>query len=215
MIQFVSEFHAVALLLLVGIGCYCGGTFLANPFVHADAVTFYRAVHKNRTRYWRMNLLHTVAVLTLSGGFGLLSRQTWQANPSLTLLGLVLLIAATLLWLAQLRLRLTATTSIANQVFTGLKPPTQFPHNIGAGFDHLFLAFQVCLLVGIAALLASLGDAQVLSPFTTRAGIVVLIASGVYATRDYRWLGGVERALFYPMTTVIVPLGMWFLLNNQ
>lgn len=213
--QNANELQLAALLLLFGIACFCSGAFLANPFVHADTMSFYRAIHKHRLRYRRMNLLYTVAILALAGGFGLLSRQTWRANQPLTLLGVALLVAALVLWLIQLRLRLTATMATANQVFTGHKAPARFPHNIGAGFDYIFLAFQVCLLVGMAALLASLGDAGVISPLLTRAGIVVLIGSGVYATRDYPWLGGVERALFYPMTTVIVPLGLWFLLNGQ
>jgi uncharacterized membrane protein len=212
--QYLSELRDVALLLLLGIGFFCSAAFLANPFQQADAVAFYRAIHKHRVRYWRMNLLHTVAILALVTGFGMLARQTWQANEPLTVLGLVLLIIATLLWLVQFWMRLTATMRVAHQVFTGVKPPATFPHNIGVGFDRLFLAFQICLLVGMAAVLAGLGDAGMISPLMTRLGIIVLIASGVYTTREYPWLGGVERVLFYPMTSVTVPLGIWFLMNS-
>ena len=214
MFPYVGELSQVALLLFLGIGFFCSAVFLANPFQHADAVAFYRAIHQNRTRYWRMNLLHTFAIIALVCGFGLLAQQTWLANQPLTVLGLVLLVVATLCWLAQFWIRLTATTTIANQVFAGIKPPANFPHNIGAGFDRLFRAFQICLLVGIAAVLAGLGEAGMISPLMTRLGIVVLIASGVFTTREYPWLGGVERALFYPMTSVVVPLGLWFLLNG-
>jgi uncharacterized membrane protein len=215
MFLYVGELNQVALLLILGIGFFCSAVFLANPFQHADAVAFYRAIHKHRTRYWRMNLLHTFAILALVGGFGLLARQTWRDDQPLIVLGLVLLVVATLLWLAQFWIRLTATTATANEVFRGVKPPVNFPDNIGAGFDRLFSAFQISLLIGIAAVLAGLGEAGMISPVMTRLGIVVLIASGVFATREYPWLGGVERALFYPMATVVVPLGLWFLMNGQ
>lgn len=212
--HYFGELRNVALLLFLGIGFFCSAAFLANPFQHADAVAFYRAIHKYRVRYWRMNLLHTVAVLALVAGFGLLARQTWHTNQPLTMLGLGLLAVATLLWLLQFWLRLTATITVAHQVFAGVKPPVTFPQNIGAGFDRLFLAFQICLLVGIAAVLGGLGDAGMISLLMTRLGIVILIASGVYTTREYPWLGGVERVLFYPMATVIVPLGLWFLMSS-
>ncbi|MEZ4733446.1 MAG: hypothetical protein R3E79_40640 [Caldilineaceae bacterium] len=211
----LNEFHKVALLLFVGIGFFYSAAFLANPFQHADAVAFYRAIHKYRTRYWRMNFLHTLAILVLIGGFGLLARQTWQANQPLTMIGLGLLAVAALLWLLQFGLRLTATTAVANQVFAGNKPPATFPSNIGAGFDYLFLAFLCCFLVGMAAVIGGLGEAGMISPFMTRIGIVVLIASGVFTAREYPWLGGVERVLFYPMASVIVPLGLWFLLYSS
>lgn len=213
--QYFNELQNVGLLLCLGLGCLWGAANLAHPFVQADMVTFYRAIHQNRTRYWRMNLLFTAAVLALISGFGLLARQTWHANPALTMLGLGLLAAAVFFWLAQFTLRLTATTAVANQVYSGDKPPVTFPANIGAGFDYIFLAFQICLLVGMAALLASLGDAGMISPLMTRAGIVVLVASGVFATRQYPWLGGVERVLFYPVASVIVPLGLWFLMGRM
>lgn len=213
-VQYLPELRNVGLLLCLGLGCLWGAANLAQPFVHADVVIFYRAIHQNRARYWRMNLLFTAAVLALIGGFGLLARQTWHANPALTMLGLGLLTAAVFFWLAQFTLRLTATTTVANQVYRGDKPPVTFPANIGVGFDYIFLAFQICLLVGMAALLASLGDAGMISPLMTRAGIVVLVASGVFATRQYPWLGGVERALFYPIASVIVPLGLWFLMGK-
>jgi len=214
MFLYIGELSQVALLLFLGIGCFCSAVFLANPFQQADALAFYRAIHQYRVRYWRMNLLHTFAILALVSGFGLLAQQTWRADQPLTVLGLVLLVMATLLWLAQFWIRLTATTAIANRVFAGVKPPVNFPHNIGAGFDRLFRAFQICLLVGIAAALAGLGEAGMISPLMTRLGIVVLIASGVFTTREYPWLGGVERALFYPMTSVVLPLGVWFWLNG-
>lgn len=214
-VSYFTELRNVGLLLCLGIGCLWGAANLAQPFVHADVVTFYRTIHQNRTRYWRMNLLFTIAILALIGGFGLLARQTWQANPPLTFVGLGLLTAAMFFWLAQFSLRLTATTAIANQVYRGNKPPVHFPANIGAGFDYLFLAFQICLLVGMAALLASLGDAGFISPLMTRVSIVVLIASGVFSTRQYPWLGGVERVLFYPIASVIVPLGFWFLMGKM
>lgn len=213
--QYLNELRNVGLLLCLGLGCLWGAANLAQPFVHADAVAFYRAIHQNRTRYWRMNLLFTAAILALITGFGLLARQTWHANQSLTLLGLGMLIAALFFWLSQFTLRLTATTTVANRVYDGTKPPHHFPENIGAGFDYLFLAFQGCLLVGMAALLASLGDAGLISSLMTQIGIVVLIASGVFTTRQYPWLGGVERVLFYPIATVIVPLGLWFLMGNR
>lgn len=214
-VQYLNELRNVGLLLCLGLGCLWGAANLAQPFVHADAVAFYRAIHQNRERYWRMNLLFTAAILALITGFGLLAQQIWHANQSLTLLGLGMLIAALFLWLAQFTLRLTATTAVANQVYLGNKPPRNFPENIGAGFDYLFLAFQICLLVGMAALLASLGDAGMISPLMTRLGIVALIASGVFTTRQYPWLGGVERVLFYPIASIIVPLGFWFLMNGR
>lgn len=215
MIPHLNTFHQVAILFFLGIGFFYSAAFLASPFQHADAITFYRAIHQYRVRYWRMNLLHTVAILVLAGSFGLLAQQTWLANQPLTMLGLALLAVATLLWLIQFGLRLTATTTTANQVFTGIKPPATFPHNIGAGFDYLFLAFLSCFLVGMAALIAGLGDAGMISPLMTRLGIVVLIASGVFNIREYPWLGGVERVLFYPMASVIVPLGFWFLMYGS
>lgn len=211
----LNEFHKVALLLLVGISFLYGAAFLANPFQHADAVAFYRAIHQYRVRYWRMNLLHTLAILALIGGFGLLARQTWHANQPLTILGLGLLAVAAILWLLEFGLRLTATTTTATLVIAGTKPPATFPYNIGAGFDYLFLAFLSCFLVGMAALIGSLGDAGMISPFMTRLGIIILIASGVYNMREYRWLGGVERVLFYPIASVTVPLGLWFLMYSS
>ncbi|MBX3010955.1 MAG: hypothetical protein KF832_05585 [Caldilineaceae bacterium] len=215
MISHLNTFHQVAVLFFLGIGCLYSAAFLASPFQHADAVTFYRAIHKNRVRYWRMNLLHTVAILVITSSFGLLAGQIWEANQPLTLLGISLLAAASLLWLIQCGLRLTATTTAANQVFTGIKPPATFPHNIGAGFDYLFLAFLGCFLVGMAAVLAGLGEAGMISPLMTRLGIVILIASGIFNIREYPWLGGVERVLFYPMASVILPLGLWFLLYGS
>jgi len=72
----------------------------------------------------------------------------------------------------------------------------------------------VLKLVGIAALIWGLGDVGMLSSDLTRAGVVVLVASGVFTAKEYPFLGGVERILFYPLVGVVLPLALILLQHS-
>ena len=99
----------------------------------------------------------------------------------------------------------------AQDVMRGVAPPARFPQTIGVGLEFLFIAFLVTALIGIAALLWGLGEAGIFSLNLTRAGVVVLVASSVFAAREYPWVGAVERILFYPFVGVVLPLALMLL----
>lgn len=209
--EYLGQHREIGILLMMGLFCFGGAAFAAEPFGHVAALSLYKAIHKHGERYRQVNLLATAGVILLFGGFVLLSRLTWPANPSITVLGLTLLGLATVLWLVEVGARMTTTMATAQDVMRGVAPPARFPQTIGVGLEFLFIAFLVTALIGIAALLWGLGEAGIFSLNLTRAGVVVLVASSVFAAREYPWVGAVERILFYPFVGVVLPLALMLL----
>ncbi|MCX6050425.1 MAG: hypothetical protein NT075_35465 [Chloroflexi bacterium] len=208
---YLGHLQSIGILLLAGLVLFGGAAFAAEPFGHVGSASLYKAIHMHGARYRQVNLLATAGVIVLFSGFVLLARLTWRVNQPITVVGLALLGMATILWLLEVGLRITTTMATAQDVMRGVAPPARFPQTIGVGFEVLFIAFLVTALIGIAALLWGLGEAGVFSLDLTRAGVVILVASSVFAAREYPWVGAVERILFYPFVGVVLPLALLLL----
>lgn len=209
--QYFSHPQGIGTLLLLGIILFTGAAFAAEPFGHVGSASLYKAIHLHGARYRQVNLLATAGVILLFAGFVLLARLTWAANQPINTIGITLLGAAIVLWLVEVGFRITSTVTTARDVMRGVAPPARFPQTIGVGFEFLFIAFLVTALIGIAALIWGLGEAGIFSLNLTRAGVVILVASSVFAAREYPWVGAVERILFYPFVGVVLPLALMLL----
>lgn len=203
------------LLLLVGVVIFGVAMIAADPFEQETARSLYEAIATNGTQYYAVNLLAAAGIGTLLGGFVVLARRIQAANRPLISVGLVLLSAATILWITEVVVRLTSTVSIARAVVGGSPPPATFPGTIGVGLEALLLAFLVTALAGLAALVWGLGDARLVSARLARVGVMLIVTSGTIAAVTYPWVGGVERALFYPLILVLLPLAIMLLLRSR
>ncbi len=212
--QYIGHFQEIGIVLLVGIGLMGWASFAANPFEHATALPLYTAIHQHGARYRWVNLLAAAGVIVLYIGFGALAWLLPRTNQPMITIGITLVGVAAFLWVIEVIMRITTTTATAREVVQGLTPPIRFPHTIGVGLEALFIAFLVLKLVGIAALIWGLGDVGMLSSDLTRAGVVVLVASGVFTAKEYPFLGGVERILFYPLVGVVLPLALILLWHS-
>lgn len=212
--QYIGHFQEIGILLLLGIGLLGWAAFAANPFEHATVVPLYTAIHQYGARYRWVNLLAAAGVIILFVGFGALAWLLQRDSQPMIMIGIVLLGIAAILWVIEVTIRITTTTATARDVVQGLTPPLRFPKTIGIGLEALFIAFLVLKLVGIAALIWGLGDIGMLSSDLTRAGVVVLVASGVFTAKEYPFLGGVERILFYPLVGVVLPLALILLQHS-
>jgi hypothetical protein len=63
----------------------------------------------------------------------------------------------------------------------------------------------------MALLIWSVGESGLLSTDLTRAGVFILVSTGVFSAREYCWVGGVERILFHPLSGVVAPLALMVL----
>jgi len=212
--QYIGHFQEIGIVLLVGIGLIGWASFAANPFEHATVVPLYTAIHQYGARYRWVNLLAAAGVIVLFIGFGALVWLLPRTNQPMITIGITLVGVAALLWVIEVIMRITTTTVTARDVVQGLTPPIHFPQTVGVGLEALFIAFLVLKLVGIAALIWGLGDVGMLSSDLTRAGVVVLVASGVFTAKEYPFLGGVERILFYPLVGVVLPLALILLQHS-
>ncbi len=211
---YIGHLQSIGILLLAGLVLFSGAAFAADPFGHVGSVSLYKAIHLHGVRYRQVNLLATAGVIALFAGFVLLARFTWHATQPINTLGLALLGVATIFWLLEVGMRITSTVATAQDVMRGVVPPARFPQTIGVGLEVLFIAFLVTALMGIAALIWGLGEAGMFPLNLTRAGVVVLVASSVFATREYPWVGAVERILFYPFVGVVLPLALMLLSHS-
>ena len=174
----------------------------------------YTAIHQYGARYRWVNLLAAAGVIILFVGFGTLAWLLQRDSQLMITIGIVLLGIAAILWVIEVTIRITTTTATAREVVQGLTPPLHFPQTIGIGLEALFIAFLVLKLIGIAALIWGLGDVGMLSSDLTRAGVVILVAIGVFTAKEYPFLGGVERILFYPLVGVVLPLALILLQHS-
>lgn len=185
---------------------FSAATIMAEPFEQEIPLGLYQAIAQNGTSFQVVNLLAALGIVLLTSAFALLARLLPQTHRRLTMAGLTLLALATLLWLIEITVRLIVTTETAHQVGSGPSVPTTFPANAGVGFEPLFVAFLATSLAGLAVLLWQFGQAGLLSKRWSSLGAGVTIASGSIAAITYPWVGGVERALFYPFVLVLLPL---------
>lgn len=128
--------------------------------------------------------------------------------------GLTLLAFATLFWLIEVVGRITITSGTASRINVGAALPTTFPANLGIGFEPLFVAFLVTTLGGLAILFWQMESAGLLARQLNFLGAGVLVASGSIAALTYPWVGGVERALFYPFVLVLLPFAISLLVRR-
>jgi len=211
----ITPLRWVGILLLLGVIIFSAATIVAEPFEQETPLGLYQAIAQNGTVYQVVNLLAGFGFVVLVAAVALLARFFPLTHRRLTLTGLALLALAALLWLIEVMGRLTLTTATANQVGAGAAVPTIFPANLGVGFEPLFVAFLATSLVGLALLLWLMGQAGLLSKRLSLVGAGVMIASGGIAAWVYPWVGGVERALFYPFVLVLLPLAIFLLVRRR
>jgi hypothetical protein len=206
-----NQFHLIGALLLGGVVLFSAASFLATPFEQVKARMLYEAIYKHPHRYVQVNLLTAGGVIALFGGFYLLADLIWdRAQPGASI-GIALLGLATLLWLAEVIIRVTVTATVANTLIAEWPPRTHVPVRWGIGFNPVMLAFLGATVIGMALLIWSLGEAGLLSTNLTRAAVFIMVSTGVFSAREYRWVGGVERVLFHPLVGVVAPLALMVL----
>jgi hypothetical protein len=210
----ITPLRWIGLLLLLGVILFSAATIVAEPFEQETALNLYQAIAQNGTTYQTINLLAGFGFILVVVAWVLLARYMLQAQRRWTLTGLTLLALATLLWLVEVGGRLTTTTATANQVSTGTAVPTTFPANLGVGLEPLFIAFLATTLAGLAILFWQVGLAGLLSKRWSLIGAAVIIASGAIAALTYPWVGGIERALFYPFVLVLLPFAIFLLVRR-
>lgn len=207
----LNQFHIIGALLLGGVLLFSAASLLAKPFEQAKARLLYEAIYKHYRRYVQINLLSAAGVITLFTGFFLLANLIWERSQPGAAIGLALLGLATLLWLAEVIIRMTVTANLAHTLIVEWPPRTHVPTRWGIGFNPIVLAFLGAAVLGMALLIWSMGEAGLLSTNLTRAGVFILVSTGVFSAREYRWVGGVERILFHPLIGVVAPLALMVL----
>jgi Na+/phosphate symporter len=203
------------LCLAVGVVLFSGAVIAAEPFEQATPQALYIAIAENAGLYLWLHILATIGMLLITGGFVVLVWSMDEARRTWGRAGLGLLGIAVSLWMVEIIARLTMTMATSQQVVGGASPPTAFPATIGIGFELLFRAFLLVALAGIATLIWTVGQGGLISRRLALIGVVVTITSGIIAMITYPWLGAVERALFYPLVTVVLPLAGWLLLRSR
>jgi hypothetical protein len=206
---------SAGILLLLGVIIFSAGTIVAEPFEQETAAGLYQAIAQNGSTFMVVNLLVGFGFVLVVSSFRLLVRNLSVTDGRQANSGLILLLIATGLWLLEIIARLTVTSTTANEVATGSPAPTTFPANVGIGFEPLFSAFLIATLVGLALLLWQFGKAGLLSPRWSLIGAGVTVATGAIAAFTYPWVGGIERALFYPFVLVLLPLAISLLLRSR
>lgn len=203
------------MLLLLGVILFSVATIVAEPFEQVTPLGLYQAIAQYGATYQLVNYLAGLGFVLFVAALALVARPIPRPQRRLTLAGLSLLAIATLLWLVEVIGRMTVTTTTARQISAGAAVPTTFPAILGVGLEPLFVAFLAASLAGLALLLWQLGEAGL---FPKRLGLVsavVIIASGSIAALTYPWVGGDERALFYPLVLVLLPLAFFLLLRRR
>jgi hypothetical protein len=205
----------VGLLLLLGVVLYAVASIIAEPFEQETAAELYQMIEQEGSQYQLANVLSVIGMALLLGGFYLLTRLLSDANRTVVTLGLTLFALAVVLWVAEVIGRSVITTSVAEGVVTRSEAiPTTFPQTVGVGLEPLFLAFLITALGGIALLVWSVGEAGLINALLARVGAGLTVVSGLIAAVTYPWVGGVERALFYPLVIVVLPLAILLLVRS-
>ncbi|MEX2029558.1 MAG: hypothetical protein WD906_01090 [Anaerolineales bacterium] len=203
------------ILLLLGVILFAVATIAAEPFEQESPLGLYQAIAENSTQFQFVNLLAGLGFIVLLIALVALGRLTPPHERRLAMAGLGLLGLGALLWLIEVFGRVTTTVATARQVEAGSVPPTTFPANLGVGLEPLFVAFLVTTLAGLAILLWHMGEAGLLSRRWSRVGAGVVVASGGIAALTYPWVGGIERALFYPFVLVLLPLAVSLIVRRH
>jgi hypothetical protein len=203
-----NQFHLIGLLLLGGVALFGAASFLASPFEQAKARPLYEAINKHYRRYVQMNLLAAGGVIVLFAGFFLLADLIWDRSQPGAAIGSTLLGLAMLFWLAEVTIRMTVTAATARSLINEWPSRTHPAIRWGIGFNPIVLVFLGAAVIGMALLIWSMGEAGLLSTKLTRAGVLILVSTGMFSACEYRWMGGVERILFHPLIGVIAPLAL-------
>jgi len=214
MMQRIQLLRWSGLSLLLGTIIYAVASIIAEPFEQETATSLYQMIGQEVAQYRLVNALSLIGMILLLAGFYLLTRLMPEANRRLVTLGLALFGVATALWAAEVIGRLTITTSAAQEVNAGGAAPTAFPQTIGVGLEPLFLAFLLTALAGIALLVWLAGDVGLVNRLLARVGAALTIVGGIVAAITYPWVGGIERALFYPLVIVVLPLAVVLLIRG-
>lgn len=207
--------RSTGILLLLGVIIFSAGTIVAEPFEQETAAGLYQAIAQNGSSFLVVNLLVGLGFILVVLAFWLLISNLSTTHRRKANTGFILLIIATALWLLEIIARLTLTSSKANEVAAGSPIPTTFPANVGIGLEPLFIAFLITTLVGLAILLWQLGRAGLLSQRWSSIGAGMTVATGGIAAFTYPWVGGIERALFYPFVLVLLPLAISLLVRSR
>ena len=202
----------IGILLLLGVILFAAATIAAEPFEQEAPLGLYQAIAQNSAQFQSVNLLAGLGLTLLVLALVALARLI---SPPERRLAVGLLALGALLWLIEVFGRITTTVATARQVEAGSVPPSTFPANLGVGLEPLFVAFLATTLAGLAILLWRLGEAGLLSRRWSRIGAGVVVASGGIAALTYPWVGGIERALFYPLVLVYLPLAIFLIVRRQ
>lgn len=194
---------------------YAVASIASEPFERETAKDLYLAITQNEGQWRFINGLAAVGLVVLFIGFLLIARALPDLDRRLSGWGLTLFGVAVGLWFAEAVLRLTTTVSVATAVVSGDAVPTTFPQTVGVGRELLFLAYLASALGGIALLVWSLRRSGLVSPWIAHAGAGLTVISGLLAAAIYPWVGGVERALFYPLVVVGLPLSIWLIIRGN
>ncbi len=207
----ISSLRRAGALLFLGVVLFSAATIAAEPFEQETAIELYQAIAQNGKTYQIINYLALLGFVMVIAGVLHLILKISQIDRRLKIASMILLGVAALLWLAEIIGRLTITTNTASQIGQGAVIPARFPANLGVGLEPLFVAFMATTLGGLAVWLWQLGQVNLLSKRVSRASAFVVIVSGTIAALTYPWVGGVERALFYPFVLVLLPLSIFLL----
>jgi len=206
--------RSAALVLLIGVLLFCAGTIVAEPFEQVTSLELYRAIANNPSAYQLGNVLTAVGFLMLVAALWQLTSFMQQVNSSPIASARVLLILAAGVWLAEIIGRSTLTTATAAKVAAGEPAPTAFPATVGIGLEPLFALFLLLALVGLALVVWRAGQIGLVGRRLSQLASLVTVASGAGAAVTYPWVGGVERALFYPLVLVFLPWSLVLLLRR-
>lgn len=211
----IRNLRWIGLIVLVGVIGYAVASIVSEPFERETAQQLYQAITENEGQWLFINGLATVGLVALFVGFLLMTHALPGIDRRLSAWGLALFSFAVILWLIEAVLRITTTVSTAADVVAGGTLPTAFPQSVGVGLEMLFLAYLATALGGIALLVWSLGQSNLMPAWVAYAGAALTVVSGVVAAATYPWVGGVERTLFYPLVLVALPLSVWLLIRGD
>lgn len=212
---FARDLRWIGFILLIGVFGYAIASIASEPFERETPQALYLAISVNVAQWRFINGLVSVSLMVLLVGFWLLTRALPRTQPRLILMGLLLFGLAVILWLVEATFRMTTTVSIAADVTNGAIRPITFPGTIGVGLEILFLAYLTTVLGGMAVLLWGISHAGVAPPLIAYGAAALTILSGSMAAATYPWVGGVERAVFYPVVAVWLPLSVWLIIRGN
>lgn len=213
-----SRTRWAAVVLVAGTILFSLATILGEPFEQTSVSSLVDAVTANRPLFIGVNLLATVGLVVVVVGFALLTtpgRADGTARQRAYGIGLGLMVAAMVFWVTEVVFRLRLAYTGAGSTVPGGDDPILLTTRVGVGWNAIFLIFLALALAGIAVLVWGLGDAQMIPLRLARLGAGLVIGSGVLAALFYPWVGEVERALFYPLVLVVMPIAIYLLLRQH